>query len=147
MQTGKSPAEYRFDDSRNLFNATIAGNLLLAVFMAAPNLADFPYSTHVQVSFYTACLGFALHRLYDWKSQEVNVLILIAYLGICGAEYAMWGLPGPVTPTDKGQYIGKGIFFEIVMWAMPLIYMGVRVFLALPIVSIIVKRQKLGLHA
>lgn len=143
MRTGKSPAEYRFDDSRNLFWATIVGNLLLAAFLAAPNLADFPYSMHVQVSFYTACLAFAVHRLYDWNSQPVNALILIVYLAGCGVEYAAWGLPGPPVPVDEGQYMGKGLFFEIVMWSLPLIYMGLRVLLGLPVVGIMASRRRL----
>ncbi|MCB0580519.1 MAG: hypothetical protein KDD10_14565 [Phaeodactylibacter sp.] len=134
MKTGKSPAEYRFDDSRNLFNATIVGNLLLAVFMAAPNLADFPYSGHVQTSFYTACLAFALQRLYNWGSQKANALILIVYLAACGAEYAIWGLPGSPLSTKEDPYMGKGLFLEIVLWSLPLIYIGLRVLLALPIV-------------
>ncbi len=143
MKTGRSPAEYRFEDSRNLFRATIAGNLLLAAFMAAPNLADFPYSMHVQISFYTACLAFVVHRLYDWISQPVNALILIVYLAGCGVEFAVWGLPGPPVPVDEGQYMGKGLFFEIVMWSLPLIYIGLRVLLALPIVSILASRRRL----
>ena len=143
MKTGKTLAEYKFEDSRNLFNATILGNFLLALFMAAPNLADFPYNIHVQISFYTACLAFAVQRLYDWNSQEMNAVILIVYLGICAAEYGIWGLPGQPLSAQQGLYMGKGIFFDIIVWSLPLIYLGLRVLLALPVVSIMASRRKL----
>jgi hypothetical protein len=136
--------KYQFEDSKQLVNATILGNLMLAIILLTPGFSELLDSLRVQLCLITGISLLVLSKIYDWKSNNINVIILLSYLGLVFMEFVSIGLPEyPISYDFESFEVSKGIMFDIFIWMLPPLYMLTRILLVIPLVSIFKTSKKL----
>ena len=125
--------EYKYIDSKNGLYATVFANLLL--FLCITFVSTLSFNIHATISMISAIAIFVLIRVYDWKSQSINLFVIGAYLGLFLWEFLALGTAGVAISYHTGEYeISKGIMFDLMVWALPSMYMGIRLLAVIPLI-------------
>jgi hypothetical protein len=125
--------EYKYIDSKNGLYATVFANLLL--FLCITFSSTLSFNLHATISMISAIAIFMLIRVYDWKNQSINLFIIGGYLGIFLWEFLALGTAGVTISYQTGEYeISKGVMFDLMVWALPSMYMGIRLLAVIPLI-------------
>lgn len=128
--------QFKFEDSKQQLYSLIAGHLfLLTIFLM---YGVFPIDENPRFVFCLLVIlpMFVLLKSYDWKSRGVNLSILIVYLGLIFMELLLLGLPIQLVE-PKSDTLSKRNLLEPIVAALPLFYMGIRFFLVIPLVAMV----------
>jgi hypothetical protein len=131
----KTIEDYKMEDRIQMINVTVAGNFLLALILVLPNFVLLE-NYRAQICLFSALVYFAAQRFYDWRSTPVNVLLFLLYGLLLGIEYFTLGLPGLPMAYDEDYGLSKGVMFDLLVWSLPGIYVCLRIFMIIPLVSV-----------
>lgn len=134
----KRIAQYQYEDKIRGLYTTIVGNLLLFLVLMLPDFDNILQRPHALICLATAVIFFTFKKSYDWKVNLTNILLVVFYLGLVVYEYFQYGLPyGPLHYRYENYQMSKGFMFDLLVWALPLIYLGIRILLVVPLVRMI----------
>lgn len=131
----KKIAEYRFQDSQKIVYATPIGNLLLVVVFAFPGILTIFTNPYALISGITGILFFMSIGLNNWQSNLINILFILVYIFILLLEWFLFGLPTSSIVCNQNFTINKGVLLEIIGGMMPYLYVGIRIFLVVPLIQ------------
>jgi hypothetical protein len=121
--------KYRFEDSVTGIRLPIVVNLIIAVYFIIFDWQN-PYLIY--------CLGSGIILLvityfYDWKTPYLNLFIALVYLMVFIAEMIFEGFPNPsYYPSGSG----KGVFIDLILFILPFVYIGIRLFTVIPLIRV-----------
>ncbi|MEM7574366.1 MAG: 2-amino-4-hydroxy-6-hydroxymethyldihydropteridine diphosphokinase [Bacteroidota bacterium] len=138
---------YQFEDSVQLaYKMILYGHLIMAFLLGMAGL----YYQALGGRFWVCLTIFAttllLFRFYNWRNVRLNATILIAYLFSVYLEYMAFGLPELRTENwHPNSFLnGKGNLTELFIAITPLVYLCLRLALAIPLIQTFRRSRQLN---
>jgi len=128
-------AQYKFEDSLKTVYVTPLGNFLLfAAFLMADSRHIFtnPYALY---SLGVAILFFLAIRVNNWEHHGINLLFIFSYLFSAIIEFLLLGIPPSILGYGSGFTVSKGVLLEFIGGLMPILYLGARFLLVIPLIQ------------
>ncbi|MCH2083136.1 hypothetical protein [Kordia sp.] len=124
---------YKYIDRKNGLYTTVFANLLL--FLCITFASTLSFNTHAMISMISAMVIFMLISVYDWKSPSINLFVTGGYLGFFLWEFFTLGTAGVSISYQMAEYqVSKGIMFDLMVWTLPSMYMGIRLLAVIPLI-------------
>lgn len=130
-----------FNQAKKSLIGIIVGHLLMLPFFYQLNLGTFLSNPRVQFIGYLITMIFLLFQYYDWTQKYINVSLIGLYALSFIAEMVYFGLP-QIGLQHSGNY-DKGIMFDILISLLPFFYLGMRIGLIYPLLTIEYYRSKI----
>jgi len=138
--------QQKFDDSRRMIPAILFGNLILFFFLIAFHSSGELVKIHLISLATTLLFTLGIYKIYNWENQSINITVLLFYLLICVLEFGIAGLPETyMSYSYYTRFYEKGMMFDLLVSIYPLTFLLLRFTLALPILTIIMRRRVLSL--
>lgn len=135
-------AEYKFKDSKQMTWAIGSGNLILALLLLSPDWTNIYSDPRTITCFMLAGFFIVVSIFHTWLSPEFNAYLAALYLSVFLFEMLQLGIPeSAIAFSNKG--ISKGLMFDLMVGLFPYIYIGLRLFLIIPLIYITVTSYKL----
>lgn len=90
----------------------------------------------------SAISAIMLPRLLDMKRPANVGIVILMYMMLVAAEFFTIGIPEPLIDID--HRLSKGIMFEMLIGIIPMVYSGLRLFIVLPMVTLLIWSRKLS---
>jgi len=87
----KKIANYYFQDSLRLVYATALGNILLVVGFLMADSTTILTNPYAIISGLTAVLFLIIHKMYNWKNHQINLMMIVLYFMIFMIEILVFG--------------------------------------------------------
>jgi hypothetical protein len=136
--------QYKFENGVAGVKTVAFGNFFLLVMILTATGESVGFMTHGFFSLIAGSVIFLGTLTYNWANPKVNLIFLFVYMIILFAELLIFGIPEPLLVTSRG--LSKGFFFDMVLYMIPFIYIGVRITCILPLVIIYYQSRKLNLE-
>ena len=140
----KKIAEYKFQEDLKTVYATPIGHLCLFSCFAFPQIAVVLTSPFAKFSLIIAILFFIGLKLNNWQSHQLNLYFIFVYLFLLVGEWFLLGIPGYTIGFHKGTVVSKGVLLEFMGGLLPFIYVGMRIFLIIPLILITISSHHLN---
>lgn len=139
----KKIALYNFQDNLKTVYATPVGHLCLFTCFAFPQVTAVFTNPFAILSLIIAILFFIAIKLNNWESHQLNLCFLFVYLFLIILEWLFLGIPNSIIGYHQGG-VSKGMLLEFAGGLMPLIYVGMRIFLIIPLILITISSFRLS---
>jgi len=134
---------YRFEDRKENLNAIVIGHLLFSFFLLLQGVWPDGGNPRLIICSLILVILVLLLKLYNWHSKWINFIISGAYLFILFLELNVLGMPSTFI-IDPRQFASqdfqatKEIVLNLFFSILPPIYIILRGFLFLPLLSILI---------
>jgi len=143
----KKIAEYKFQDNLKTVYATPIGHLCLFSCFAFPKMVGAVKNPFAILCFTIGLLFFIAIKLNNWQSNQLNLYLIFVYLIILFSEWWFLGIPNSTINTHERFSVRKGIMVELMSDLLPLIYVGMRIFLIIPLMMMACSSHRLNNNA
>jgi hypothetical protein len=126
--------KYQREDALVQVGSVIGGHLIIGFLALAGNHYQFAGSPHAVICLAIAVMVFSANKLYSWNSTVLNWSLVIGYLVLTTAEFAVYGLPASML--EFRETYSKGAMLDGIMYMVPYIYAGIRFGMVLPLVAV-----------
>lgn len=140
----KKIAEYKFQEHLKIVYATPVGHLCLFSCLAFPKITAILTSPFAAVNLILAILFFMGIKLNNWQSHQLNLCFIFVYLLLLLDEWLFLGIPNYTIGFYQGRVVNKGVLLEFFGGLLPFIYVGMRIFLIVPLIMITVSSYRLN---
>ena len=140
----KKIAAYKFQEDLKIVYATPVGHLCLFSCFAFPIITDILTSPFAVVNLSLAILFFISIKLNNWQSHQLNLCFLFVYLLLLFGEWLFLGIPGYTIGFHQSTVVNKGALLEFFGGLLPFIYVGMRIFLIVPLIRMTVSSHRLN---
>jgi len=140
MQYSNYLAKTEFTESYRYLIIGAIGNLLLMLLLIAPTEFTFLESLHAQFSLFSAIYILLIQRFFNWRNQQINLILLGFYVLILIVEMSVLGLPKCIL--QPKEQLSKGFLLQLMIGLSPIIYSIARLLTSIPILILIYKRWK-----
>lgn len=140
----KKIAKYKFQEHLKIVYATPVGHLCIFSCFTFPKIIDTLTSPFAVVNLILAILFFIGIKLNNWQSHQLNLCFLFVYLVLLLGEWLFLGIPGYTIGFHQGTVVSKGVLLEFIGGLLPFIYVGMRIFLVIPLIMITVSSHRLN---
>ncbi len=140
----KKIAEYKFQDNLKTVYVTPIGHLCLFSCFAFPQLVHIFTNPFALFNLMIAILFFIGLKLNNWQFHQLNVCFIFVYLLLLVVELLCLGIPGYTIGFHQGSVVNKGILLEFMGGLLPFIYLGMRIFLVIPLILITISSYRLN---
>jgi len=131
----KKLAQYKFEDSLKTVYATPLGNVLLFIAFLMADTRHIFTNAYALFSLGIGIIFFLIIRVNNWEYHSLNLLFIFSYLFSFIIEFLLFGIPPSVLGYGSGFSVSKGVLLEFIGGLMPLIYVGARCLLVLPLIQ------------
>ena len=136
-------AEYKFQDSQRIVYSIPVGHLLLVIAFTLPGASTI-FTNPFALSYgLTAILFFVSIKLNSWQSHHFNLLLIFVYILIFFGEWILFGIPTSLITSNQTFSVSKGVLLQIISDMMPYIYVGMRLFLVIPLIQMTISSNQL----
>ncbi len=140
----KKIAEYKFEENLKTVYAIPLGHFCIFSCFAFPKITDILTSPHAGLNLIIAILFFIGFKLNNWQSHQLNLCFTFVYLLLLLGEWLFLGIPSYTIGFHQGSVISKGALLEFFGGLIPFIYMGMRIFLVIPLIMMTISSHRLN---
>lgn len=126
---------YRFQDDKKMIVTTIVVHFIFLAIFLMVDWTNLLSDLRTQICLFIGISYMALYKYYNWRSTNINVLIMLFYLFLIIFELIYCGIPN--SPLSVGNNISKGIIFEVLISTIPYIYLFLKIGVIFPLIKII----------
>jgi len=131
----KKIAQYKFEDSLKIVYATPIGNALLFIAFLMADTQHIFTNPYALFSLGGGAIFFLIIQVNNWEYHSINLMLIYSYLFSTLLEFLLFGIPPSLLGYGSGFSVSKGVLLEIIGGLMPLIYVGARFLLVVPLIQ------------
>lgn len=125
----------RFEEDRAAIKSVFIFNLLFAALYCFCWRSDLFITSRLLICLITGLAFLVISYIYDWRSVVGNLYLVLLYIILLFTEYFWLGVPTGVGLVFSNQ-VSKGVLLEILIAMIPYLYIGIKIFLIIPLIKI-----------
>ena len=129
---------YKFEDARRGVWGLVVGHLILGMILLMPDGTPLFSFGRGQLCLLIAMVFTIAQRHYNWLDHPVNFALIALYASFLTVEYFAFGFPDTLQPVRAYGPPSKGIMLTILLYAIPPVYVGLRVVMVAQLISVLV---------
>ena len=133
--------QFRFENAMAGVKTVAFGNFFLLVMILTGTGEAVGFLTHGFFCLIAGSVIFLGTLTYNWSNPKINLIFLFIYILILIVELYILGIPERLMTPGRG--LSKGFFFDMVVYMVPFVYIGIRVTCILPLMIIYYRSNKL----
>ena len=135
--------QFRFENALAGVKTVAFANFFLLVIILTGTGEPVGFLSHGFFSLLSGSMIFLGTLSYNWSNPKINLSFLFVYMVIFFVELLLIGIPEQLL-SSSGR-ISKGFLFDMVLYMLPFIYLGIRITCILPLLMIYYRSRKLEL--
>lgn len=123
--------QYKIEDAIQSINIIPLGHFVFLLCFFPMGMAN----PRLFVSLGIVLLFWGLKKYYTWQSSSVNLVLIFVYLAVVLIELVIFGFPSILLDISNNG-LSKENIFGILIAMLPYVYVGLRVVLVFPLLSV-----------
>lgn len=140
MTAKQKIAEYKFEDAIGGVNAIIGLHVFFFMIFFLFSLGQISHGRSL-MCIVVALVYLVALKYYDWMSYRINALLIGLYVSLCIVEWGFLGMPF-IGYLEDNYMFNKGVMLDFFIAMIPYIYVGLRLGLIIPLLSVTVRAKQ-----
>ncbi|WP_157500874.1 hypothetical protein [Lewinella sp. 4G2] len=136
-------AHYKFEDARATNWSIVVIHVLMAALLLVPDDVQLATFGRGHLCLLIALMFSVAQYYYDWLNQSINYAIIGFYLALLVFDFLTFGVPDVLLPISGTGPPSKGFMLVMVVYALPTVYVGLRVVAVGQLIYLVITRSKL----